>query len=546
MAVDFSKKKILIIDDFPEMRHSLKRMLQTFGAVQVDDVDSGEKAIEKMELKSYDILLCDYNLGADRKDGQQILEEVKYRKLARYSTIFMMITAENTMEMVLGAVEYKPDDYLTKPFTKEVLKSRLERLIERKSDIEDIEKAVDDKDYQRAVDLCDERINSNPKNAMELYKLKGEVCLAMGDYNAAVAVYDKVLAMRSIPWARMGQAKALFFQEQYGQAKELFESLIEDNRAFVEAYDWLAKTLVELGDSVQAQQVLKRAADLSPKAIMRQKTLGELAYQNRDFDSAENSYKKVINLGKYSYLKDPSDYSGLAKVLVDKEDPDEALKYVEASRKEFDGREDASLQASLMEGVIYQKMNREEDAKKSMADASRLYEKLGDKVAPTVAMDMAKVCFAMGDTEKGKALVQDVVRNHHEDDKLLKQAEDVFKDASLQDEGKQMIESTRKEIIEVNNKGVYLVRDGKLDEAIDYFQKAAEGLPQNRTINMNAAQALLMHMQRNGSNDRFLHQSRQYLERVGRIDPRNEKYQKLLGMYQKLRTSATPSRTPTN
>ena len=136
--------------------------------------------------------------------------------------------------------------------------------------------------------------------------------------------------------------------------------------------------------------------------------------------------------------------------------------------------------------------------------------------------------------------MQEVVRNHHEDEQILKQAENVFNDAELTDEGKEVIESTKREIIEVNNKGVYLVRDGKLEEAIDYFRKAAEGLPQNRTINMNAAQALLMHMQRNGSNDRFLHQSRQYLERVGRIDPANEKYQKLLGMYQKIKTSGAP------
>jgi tetratricopeptide (TPR) repeat protein len=534
MAIDFSQKKILVIDDFPEMRHSLKRMMQSFGAVHIHDADRGEKAIPMMQETPYDIVLCDYNLGTDRKDGQQVLEEAKLRKLIRFSTIFMMITAEQTMEMVMGAVEYRPDDYLTKPFTKDMLKHRLERLIAKKSDLHDIEEAADRKDYRRAIALCDEKIAANPRNVLEFYRLKGELCRAIGDYDAALSVYDKVLTIRDLPWARVEQGRIQYLKKDYEDARQTFESVLEVNKNYIEAYDWLAKTLVGLGDTKHAQAVLDRAVALSPKGIRRQKILGEVSLKNGDLDSAERSYKAAIRLGKHSVLKEPSDFTGLAKVLVESNRADQALEVVHSSRKEFRDLPQASLQVAAMEGVIYKKLDREDEARKAVEEATRLCESLGGEVSTEVAMDVAKACFAVGEKGKATEIVQAVVRNHHEDEAVLKQAEDVFRGAELQDEGRKLIEDTRREIIDVNNKGVYLVREGKLDEAIDYFEKAASGLPENRTINLNAAQALLMHMQRNGRSDGFLHKSREYLQRVARMDPGSEKFQKLMAIYERI------------
>ncbi len=533
MAVDFSHKKILVIDDFPEMRRSLRRMLQSFGAVDVDDAPNGEEAIEKIALKPYDIVMCDYNLGAG-KDGQQVLEEAKHRELIKYSTVFIMITAENTLEMVMGAVEYKPDDYLTKPFTKEVLKNRLERLIERKGDLADIDSAMERKEYLKAMTLCDQRIDANPKNALEFLKLKGELCLAAGEYAEAQAVYEKVLAMRSIPWALLGLGKMYFLSGDHLQAKQQFERVIEENRMSLEAYDWLAKTMEGLGDLAEAQRILHTAAQLSPKAILRQKALGEIAYRNKDLETAEKSFKAAVNLGKNSCLKSATDYTGLAKVLVDRNAADEALKVVGEARSEFKDSADATLQTTVMEGIIYKEMKRDGEAKQALDKASRLYAEMGGKVSADVAMDMAKACFVLGEKEQGEKLMQEVVRNHHEDEKVLQKAENVFKDAHMHEEGAKIISATRAEVIDINNKGVHLVKEGKLAEAIEFFEQAVGGLPENKTINMNAAQALIMHVQRNGRNEQFLYKARQYLDRVRRLDPANSKCQKLLGIHERL------------
>ena len=69
-------KKILIVDDFAEMRSSLRNMLTPFDANDISMASTGEEAIELIAHNKFDIIMCDYNLG-DGKDGQQVLEEAK-------------------------------------------------------------------------------------------------------------------------------------------------------------------------------------------------------------------------------------------------------------------------------------------------------------------------------------------------------------------------------------------------------------------------------------------------------------------------------------
>ena len=114
----------------------------TGGATDIDTGTQGEDAIAKIKSKKYDTVLCDYNLG-EGKDGQQVLEEAKFTGALTDAQNFLMLTAESTAEMVMGALEYEPDSYLVKPFTKEMVHSRLAKVIELKNQIIDIYHAKD-------------------------------------------------------------------------------------------------------------------------------------------------------------------------------------------------------------------------------------------------------------------------------------------------------------------------------------------------------------------------------------------------------------------
>ena len=168
----YKQKRGLVIDDYPDMRGSIRRMLENFGVSKVDTASNGEEAILKCEENFYDIILADYNLG-DAKNGQQILEELRFKNLLKNTSLYMMITAETTKDMVFGALEYQPDDYLTKPFTQAVLGKRLDRMLIEKESLYEINSAMDKLDFDRAIKLCQQRIDMHDKLETRCYKIMG-------------------------------------------------------------------------------------------------------------------------------------------------------------------------------------------------------------------------------------------------------------------------------------------------------------------------------------------------------------------------------------
>lgn len=530
---DFKEFQILIVDDFANMRSTLKKMMQSLGAEQIDMASNGRDAIDRLRRTSYDIVLCDYNLG-EGKNGQQVLEEGKAKKLIRYSTVFVMITAENTHDMVMGAVEYRPDDYLTKPFNKELLGTRLRRILERKENLERIEAAVEKGEYGRAIGLCDDLVAKRPRNANELKALKVDLCLTIGNYPEAQRVCEEVLAQRSVPWAMMGLGRIHFYKKEYMAAKDVFTDLIERHKAYMDAYDWLAKSWQALGKPREAQDVLLAATKMSPNSVLRQQSLAELAERNSDFQLAERSYRRSVGLGRYSVYRNPQTYTGLARALVQNAASQDALKVLGSMRKEFEGEPAASFQAALGEGMVLKQLGLEQEARAAYAEAGKLFDQVSSQLPAKVTMDFARACLGFGDKERGAQLLQEVVRNHHEEQAILDDAQRAFEDSGMGTEGSALIAAARSEVAKLNNEGVGLAKQGRLDDAIRLFEEAAARMSSNATVNLNAAQVLLAHMQKHGREDRYLYQVRQYLQRVSKVDPSNTTYQRLLNIYEKM------------
>ena len=533
MTLNLTGKRILVIDDFPEMRSMMRKMAVAYGATEVEDARNGEDAIKLLEINRYDIILCDYNLG-DGKDGQNVLEEAKFKSLINYSTIFMMITAENTMKMVMGAMEYYPDGYLTKPFSKAEFSSRIEKIQRHKTNFKDIEKAIQRNDYLTALEACDNKLAENPPNTFDILKAKADILDKMGKNEALIELYTAVLEKRELAWAQLGLAKTQYHLAQYNESKSLLSLVIQENPNYIEAYDWLAKVHEALGDTQQAQNTLKKAIDVSPKAILRHKAYGKVAHKNNDLEAAESSYKAALKLGKRSCFKDPSDYTGLSKVYLDKNAPNDALNLLSEVKKEFENEPNTEFQTAVMESMIHKHNGNDELANQAIDRANEIFANLNENVSVDAVMDLAKTCFALGKEEEGEHLAKYLVRNHNEDSAVLSQTQSLFDEFNMTDLGQSLIHDTLKEVVDTNNQGVKLTKEGKLKEAIAFFEQAAVAMPENKTINLNAAQALIMFMQTEGKNDLHIRNTGKYLERVQSIDPGDEKYQKLKSFFIKL------------
>jgi len=352
-------KSILVVEDYAAMRKAIRDMLYSLEADNVVEADNGVNALNAMSKQNFDIVLCDYNLG-EGKNGQQVLEEARHRKLLSYRAIFIIITAEQTASMVLGAMDSKPDEYLTKPFNAQQLYTRIERNFLRKRYLQSVESEMQRGNLAQAIQNCDTLLEQNDKKMRpQLLKLRAELATNVGDFDGARHIYHDILDERELPWARLGLGIADFQQGNIEQAIAAFEALIAENPLFLEGYDWLSRAYEAQNKLQEAQVVLNHAVDLSPQSILRQKKLAETADKNGDLGIAEKAYKAAVVLGKHSVYKACSDFSNLAKVYSKNNAAIDALKTLQAMRQEYINSPEAELRAATLEAEVHKKLGNE-------------------------------------------------------------------------------------------------------------------------------------------------------------------------------------------
>jgi tetratricopeptide (TPR) repeat protein len=533
MATSLKQSRTLVIDDFQSMRAMVMTFLKTMGVTRIDNAGTAQEALAFLSKNKYDIVICDYNLGRG-KNGQQILEEAKYKNYIGYSTIWMMVTAEKTMDMFMGAAETKPDDYLLKPITESLLETRLNKLIEKKLSLEPIEKAAKSRNYVHAISLCEEQLKQPSTNTQELQRIKTDLLMTMGDFAGAKSFFESILAVRSMPWAKTGLGKVHYLLKDFDRAGAIFQEVLNENKMYLEAADWLAKTLDAQGSLDKAQEVLAKAMLLSPNAAARQKNLADAAYKNGDLDLAQDSYEKAIKLSEHSVHKNASTYAGLANVLTEKDDPDAAIKVLDRSKVEFKDDPAAILQTAVVESIAYQKMGQPHKAAAALAQAEGLMDSQSNSINVSVSLDMAKALFKSGQTEKAFKLLESVIKNNHDNAGIIKMVEAVFDDAGQLTEGKALIQKASQAVIEINNQGVLLAHDGKFEDGIKLIQRALETLPNNDLMIMNLCGMLIGLMSKNGATNILIGEARELLERVQKINPSNKKYNTYMTMVNNL------------
>jgi DNA-binding response OmpR family regulator/Flp pilus assembly protein TadD len=518
----FQEKTFLVIDDVVSMRASLRNTISTLGGTRIDMAGNGIEAINRLEQRSYDIILCDYDLGGG-KDGQQLLEEIKRRKLVKNSTIFMMVTAERSYEKVVSAAELAPDDYLIKPFAGEVLRLRLEHLSQKKAFFSPVFALMDKQDYRSAIQVCDELLNSSNQYKIDLMRLKAEICLLLGDYGAAGELYERILAIREIPWARMGLAKSLYHQKKFSDAANIFKQVTEKTPNYMEAYDWLAKSHSAAGDEPAAQRTLMVATEKSPRILQRRKALAEIAYRNDDLETAQDSYEAVLEFGKNSALASPEDYANLSRVFIDQGKCDQAMTVMKDARKTFKNSPESLMHGAVMDSLAHQKSGNTAAAEEALKQALEHFEACDNKQG-SVSLDIARSCFQLGNEETGKKVVQDFIQNNHDDKKIHLHAENMFKKIGMHDKGKEIISNSSREVIALNNQAVRMAQAGDLRGSVELLMQAVAKYQENTVIVLNAVHAILAFMQTHGWDEELGKSAKEYLTTVRNQDPDNQKY----------------------
>lgn len=123
-------KKLLVIDDSDQIRWFLKHVFNK--EYQILEARNGQDGINVALKEEPDLILCDVMMPV--KDGYETCREIKNDpKMAQ--TPVVMLTAKVESEDVITGIESGADDYITKPFDVEILRSKINSLMKKRDDM---------------------------------------------------------------------------------------------------------------------------------------------------------------------------------------------------------------------------------------------------------------------------------------------------------------------------------------------------------------------------------------------------------------------------
>ena len=301
---DYSACAALVVDGNLTSRSILVSQLREFGVGAVVQCARAADARRQLEFRSFDFVLCELHFADEASSGQDLLDDLRRNQLLPYSTIFIMVTGEATYARVAEAAESALDGYLLKPHRAVDLGERLHQARLRKISLQGIFTAIESEDFEEAARLCMERFESKGKFWLYAARVGAELLLRVGRPNDAQKVYRAVINAKTLPWARLGVARAQLNAGQVSQATSTLENLISEEPSFVDAYDVMGRAQFELGRLDKALETYKMAATLTPASITRLQNLAMMTYYCGDRGEAERLLDRTARLGLESKMFD--------------------------------------------------------------------------------------------------------------------------------------------------------------------------------------------------------------------------------------------------
>jgi len=119
-------KKVLIVDDEPDILESVKGLVENAGYAAVA-VDSGKKCLERLGKEKFDLVLLDVLMPI--MTGRHVLEEIrKNPKLKKQMVAFLtVVQLSEPGKEIIGRL--KPAEYFQKPIDPENFVKRLRKLL---------------------------------------------------------------------------------------------------------------------------------------------------------------------------------------------------------------------------------------------------------------------------------------------------------------------------------------------------------------------------------------------------------------------------------
>jgi two-component system response regulator PilR (NtrC family) len=252
------KPRILVVDDEESIREFLDIMLRKEG-YEVTCVEDGQKAIDTLKKKSFDLLISD--LQMPNVTGIELL---KHCRETYSDLLFMMITAFGTAESAVEAMKMGAYDYITKPFKIDEVRINIANAL-RSRNLE-VENRVLRKELQKEYSF--QNLVGNSEAMHKIFELIRKVSdsptnvLVTGESGtgkemvAKAIHYNSPLKDRPFVSVNCGAIpENLVESELFGHKKGSFTGAISDKDGLFEVADGGTLFLDEIGELPLSSQV---------------------------------------------------------------------------------------------------------------------------------------------------------------------------------------------------------------------------------------------------------------------------------------------------
>ena len=516
---DNSNLSVLVIDPNPGMRGSLQNMLTQSSITKIEFAVSSGTAIKQLAKKSYDIILCEYDLGSgqdDGQDGQQLLEDLRHHKLIGLWTIFIMITSEGVYSKVVSAAELTPTDYILKPFTVDVLSQRIARAIERRTAFLPVYQLIGQGNLREAIKACAAGETAHPRYAADFARLRAELHVSLNELPEAEALYGAILAAKPVGWASLGLARTLFAQDRIEEAEGVLTKLVTDNPKFMAAYDLLARCHEINGAPYRAQKILEDAVSISPHMVRRLRRLGEVALEAGDATAAEKSFKQVVAKAKYSEFRDPEDHVNLVKALIKKGDATQAGGVVRDLEKSLRGNPNTDVCKAISMALLHESAG---NAAGALAELHTAVSgmRTASGLSSNLKIGLVRTCLS-NRLDKEASEVMLAVMNDVDSGISMQQAMSVFVKAGRPDLAEGMGQQLKAAAQELLNVAAEKTNMGDLKGAVQTLLEALHMSPGNLQVMIAVANGILKQINELGWDHPLAEVCNTQIETVRKLD----------------------------
>lgn len=268
--IDYINKKILIVDDNKLNVKVARRVTDALNIKKVDECYNGKECLEMVSSNNdYDIILMDIMMPV--MNGEEALKKLK--EINGFNTPVIALTADAVAGSKEKYIKQGFVDYLAKPFNKESLKEKLDKIFNNKEETsEDRWKNVPKYEFGTTMKTLDEEIKEETNDSEKILE------------DAAI---DYKLGLENFGSTEMYKQ---MLQDWYNEVTEKWDRIVS-NKENMKEYSIDVHSLKSDSKYFGFTELAKLSLDHELKSKD-----GDKEYISKHFNELETEYKRILEV----------------------------------------------------------------------------------------------------------------------------------------------------------------------------------------------------------------------------------------------------------